>query len=325
MKIRSEIYKRASASLSDLRTQFVSVTTMPMEKRAPLQNASTPQILVDFATRLPPWMSAVPSIPQESAFARLSREIRAMAQVVSPTEKERAVRMDIVSRLQRQVSKTWPDAKVIPIGSYAQDLYSSSRYLSQLALSHDSDMDLFVKFPFEAESLRYLEQLYNVIESSSLAVPGSLNMVSSARVPIIKYTDSRGSGIQVDVSINNISATSSTEFIQRHLFKNPILRPLTIVLKQWLFQRQMNEVYSRGGLSSYALFLLILTVTHEREYSSDEDIGKTLFQFLKQWSHPTGFSKIIRPLEGPLEKPVRTWEDMYQPYLLCISVYMRLI
>jgi DNA polymerase sigma len=183
-----------------------------------------------------------------------------------------------------------------------------------------SDMDLFLSLPDELESIRHLEQLYALIESSYLALPGTLNMVSSARVPIIKYTDSSGSGIQIDVSINNVSATSSTEFIQRHLSESTLLRPLTLVLKQWLFQRKMNEVYSRGGLSSYALFLLILTITHQSDF--DGDIGRCLLEFLKKWSHLTAFSKIIRPLQEPIEKPIVTWEDMYEPYLLCTSLKM---
>ena len=191
-----------------------------------------------------------------------------------------------------------------------------------LVSSDESDMDLYVSLPHEGQSLHYLEQLYSVIKSSSLAAPESLNMVSSARVPIIKYTDSRGSGIQVDVSINNTFATSSTEFIQEHISANPVLRPLSLVLKQWLFQRKMNEVYSRGGLSSYALYLLILTIAHESNFDSNERLGQNLIQFLKRWSHPTAFSKIIRPLEAPLEKPIRTWEDMYQPFLLCILGFL---
>ena len=102
---------------------------MPLE-RAHHHDPSVQQVLVDFVTRLPPWMKLVPSLPSENALSRLSREIIAMAELVSPTDKERAIRGDIVERLQRRVRKTWPDAKVIPIGSYAQDLYTSSRHVS---------------------------------------------------------------------------------------------------------------------------------------------------------------------------------------------------
>jgi len=56
-----------------------------------------------------------------------------------------------------------------------------------------SDMDLFVQLD-EPESLENLETLYNALQSSSLAVPGSLVIVRCARVPIVKYTDALGSG-----------------------------------------------------------------------------------------------------------------------------------
>ena len=55
-------------------------------------------------------------------------------------------------------------------------------------------MDLFVRVPDIHESLESLEMLYNIVDSSSLASPGTLNIVRSARVPIVKYIDARGSG-----------------------------------------------------------------------------------------------------------------------------------
>jgi non-canonical poly(A) RNA polymerase PAPD5/7 len=121
--------------------------------------------------------------------------------------------------------------------------------------------------------------------------------------------------------MNNVSATSSTQFVQHHLSKSPVLRPLTMVLKQWLFQRKMNEVYTRGGLSSYALFLLVLTIVQQHNFASvcppDEAIGRYLLQFLRQWGAPTAFAEMIRPLRGPIEKSGLSWEDTYQPFSLC--------
>lgn len=88
------------------------------------------RILVDFETRLPPWMKLVPPSQAHeatSAFARLTQEITAFADLVSPTTKEKKVREMIIGRLQNEVRKIWSHAKVIPIGSYAQGLYTSSR------------------------------------------------------------------------------------------------------------------------------------------------------------------------------------------------------
>lgn len=193
----------------------------------------------------------------------------------------------------------------------------------------DSDMDLFVSVSSLPESAENLEFLYRAIEKSTLPSAGTLTIVRGARVPIIKYIDSGGSGIQVDISMNNGSATASTTFIQHHLSLFALLRPLTMVLKQWLFQRKMNEVYTRGGLSSYALFLLVLTIVHrhrfERIYPAEELVGRYLVQFLHQWSEPTAFSEIIRPLKSSLKKSDIHWGELYQPFLLCMDVFDLLI
>ena len=183
-------------------------------------------------------------------------------------------------------------------------------------------MDLFISVPNLAESLENLERLYQLIETTSdLAAEGTLTIVRGARVPIIKYIDSRGSGIQVDISMNNGSATASTSFIQHHLSITPLLRPLTMILKQWLFQRKMNEVYSRGGISSYALFLLVLRTVKQHqfeEYAPEELLGRYLVQFLQQWSAADAFEQVIRPLPSPTPKRL-DWVDSYQPDGLCMS------
>jgi non-canonical poly(A) RNA polymerase PAPD5/7 len=157
------------------------------------------------------------------------------------------------------------------------------------------------------------------LETSGLAAPGSLHIVRGARIPIIKFVDSGGSGVQVDISMNNGSAMASTSFIQHHLAQFPLLRPLTMVLKQWLFLRRMNEVYERGGLSSYALFLLVLTVVrqhrYERIFPSEELLGRYLMQFLRQWSAPSAFAQVIRPLQSPVEKSWGPSFDLCKTYL----------
>jgi DNA polymerase sigma len=100
--------------------------TMPPERLHPF-DLPIQRILVDLETRHPPWMKLV-SQSNESAFARLSNEIEALADLVSPTTKEKLVRTRIIERLELQVRRIWSSASVVPIGSYAQELYTSSRY-----------------------------------------------------------------------------------------------------------------------------------------------------------------------------------------------------
>ena len=95
------------------------------------------RILVDFETRLPPWMKLVTPQSHDSAYTRLSNEIAAFADLVSPTTKEKQVRQNIIDRLQGEVNQIWSNARVVPIGSYAQDLYTSSRYIYFLESSRE--------------------------------------------------------------------------------------------------------------------------------------------------------------------------------------------
>jgi len=80
----------------------------------------------------------------------------------------------------------------------------------------------------------------------------------------------------------------------------------------------MNEVYSRGGLSSYALFLLILTTVHRSpaimEFPAEERLGRYFVEFLRYWSTPEAVAEVIRPLNPPMDED---WPELFQPYGLC--------
>jgi len=63
----------------------------------------------------------------------------------------------------------------------------------------------------------------------------------------------------------------------------PALRPLTLVLKQLLVERGLNDPYS-GGLSSFGLVLLIAFVLHQRRQRNGdgaENLGEALEEFLR--------------------------------------------
>lgn len=100
-------------------------------------------------------------------------------------------------------------------------------------------------------------------------------------MPIIKLTDKR-SDIRVDISFNVKNGVKSAELIlvSRFLFQKwmrksnfdsfqhymkefPALAKLVFVLKQFLLQRNMNEVFT-GGISSYSLILMTVSFLQVR-------------------------------------------------------------
>jgi non-canonical poly(A) RNA polymerase PAPD5/7 len=79
----------------------------------------------------------------------------------------------------------------------------------------------------------------------------------SHQVPIIKLTD-KETDVKVDISFNMSNGVKSAELIKTFRKKFPALGKLVLVLKQFLLQRDLNEVFT-GGISSYSLILMTVS------------------------------------------------------------------
>jgi len=76
-------------------------------------------------------------------------------------------------------------------------------------------------------------------------------------VPIVKLTD-KMSDVKVDISFNMRNGVKSAELIKDFKQRFPVLSKLVLVLKQFLLQRDLNEVFT-GGISSYSLILMTIS------------------------------------------------------------------
>lgn len=70
--------------------------------------------------------------------------------------------------------------------------------------------------------------------------------------------------VPVDISFDDgaHAGIASSKYVQDFLLRSPEAYPLTVVLKELLAQRGLNEPFS-GGLSSYSLVLLVITVLQQ--------------------------------------------------------------
>lgn len=64
-------------------------------------------------------------------------------------------------------------------------------------------------------------------------------------------------GVKMDISFNGKNSVRSAELVQHYMSVYPMLNKLVFVLKQFLAQRNANEVF-HGGLSSYSLVLMVV-------------------------------------------------------------------
>lgn len=64
--------------------------------------------------------------------------------------------------------------------------------------------------------------------------------------------------MQVDISFNMSNGVKSAELIKTYIEQFPVLPKLVYVLKQFLLERDLNEVFT-GGISSYSLILMCIS------------------------------------------------------------------
>lgn len=85
----------------------------------------------------------------------------------------------------------------------------------------------------------------------------SIKVLDKASVPIVKLVDKK-TEIKVDISFNMSNGVKSAELIKTYMEQFPVLSKLVYVLKQFLLERDLNEVFT-GGISSYSLILMCIS------------------------------------------------------------------
>jgi len=118
-------------------------------------------------------------------------------------------------------------------------------------------------------------------------------VLDMARVPIIKFTD-RETKIKVDISFNMLSGISSAELVKFLKRKYPYLEKLVMVLKQFLHQRGLNEVFT-GGISSYSLTILCTSFLqlHPRDvFHEKTNLGVLLLEFFELYGLRFNYTQI---------------------------------
>uniref|UniRef100_A0A3B3ZZG8 Terminal nucleotidyltransferase 4A n=1 Tax=Periophthalmus magnuspinnatus TaxID=409849 RepID=A0A3B3ZZG8_9GOBI len=231
---------------------------------------------------------------------------------MSPRPEEEAMRRDVVNRIEGVIKDLWPSSKVEIFGSFSTGLYLPT-----------SDIDLVVFGKWDHPPLQELEQ---ALKQHNVAGPYSIKVLDKASVPIIKLTDHE-TEVKVDISFNVETAVKAAQFIKGYLKKYPVLPPLIFVLKQFLLQRDLNEVFT-GGISSYSLILMAISFLqlHPRidTRRSNINLGILLIEFFQLYGHDFNYMKTgIRVKNGGAylckEEMLKTMGSGSRPSMLCIE------
>lgn len=255
-----------------------------------------------------PWR--IPGFVYGRGIIGLHQEIEQFYHYVLPTPAEHAIRNEVVLRIEAVVHTIWPNAVVEIFGSFRTGLFLPT-----------SDIDLVVLGLWEKLPLRTLE---TELIARGIAEPSSVRVLDKASVPIIKLTD-RESQVKVDISFNMQSGVQSAELIKDYKQQYPLLAKLVLVLKQFLLQRDLNEVFT-GGISSYSLILMCISFLqlHPRQIHNEANLGVLLLEFFELYGRKFNYMKIGISIKNggryiPKEDLQREMVDGHRPSLLCIE------
>uniref|UniRef100_A0A3B4WLL2 Terminal nucleotidyltransferase 4A n=1 Tax=Seriola lalandi dorsalis TaxID=1841481 RepID=A0A3B4WLL2_SERLL len=243
----------------------------------------------------------------------LHEEVMDFYNFMSPRPEEAAMRKEVVNRIEMIIKELWPTADVQIFGSFSTGLYLPT------------DIDLVVFGKWERPPLQELEQ---ALRKHNVAEPFSIKVLDKATVPIIKLTDQE-TEVKVDISFNVETGVKAASFIKDYVKqKYPVLPYLIFVLKQFLLQRDLNEVFT-GGISSYSLILMVISFLQQLHPRIDarnpnENLGVLLIEFFELYGRHFNYLKTgIRIKNGGAyiakEEIMKAMTNGYRPSMLCIE------
>ena len=267
-----EDYRRPPCSPLDM-TQHDMHSTIPtipiLSPLTPVESLPFNRVrrhsMAHIMARLTPWKLQ----DYNNSVIGLHHEIVDFYNYMMPLPGEKRMRSELVSHIRSLVQARIPGSRLEVFGSCSTQTYLPT-----------SDIDLVIFGESGGEPLKLVEE---ELVSAGLADAKEIKLLDKVTVPVIRFTELT-TRVRIDISYNMHSGPEAANLIKKFIKNYPPLSKLLVVIKQFLLQRDFNEVFS-GGLSSYALTLLLVSFMqlHPRRMATDVDanLGVLLIEFFE--------------------------------------------
>ncbi|OWA51000.1 Non-canonical poly(A) RNA polymerase PAPD5 [Hypsibius exemplaris] len=228
---------------------------------------SSPSTSSRVANSWTPWKA--PSKRFSHGSVGLHEEIEDFYAWIVGTPAEARMRQHVVDEISALIKRLYPAAKVDTFGSFKTGLYLPN-----------SDLDLIVFGKWQ--QLPFVSLQEELIKTRICTREG-VKILDKTTVPILKITHEY-TGLKVDVSFNMVNGINTATYLNNFASNYPCMPKLFLLLKQYLYQRDLNEVFT-GGISSYALAVMLINFLqqHPRMHANDGthlNLGVLLLEFL---------------------------------------------
>ena len=209
----------------------------------------------------------------------LSEEIARYARGLVHTMEQKSVLFNVmIGRVAEVVSRVLPGAEIFPYGSFMTGLCIPTSDLDLVCCIGGGGPDgLQLAFRTLTEALRGKSWLE------------SIKAIETSKVPVIKVV-SKKEHISTDISFTSYSynwslshyGLQSVRLVNSFLCETPKLLPLTLILKEFLYEKGLNMPFN-GGLSSYCLTIMIKTFLTIHDRTGTKSTGEALVDFLRYY------------------------------------------
>jgi DNA polymerase sigma len=199
-------------------------------------------------------------------------EISELARQATPTQSEIATVQAAVHAVDTAARAVWPAARAVLFGSQATGLALPGGDLDIVVLGVGPQLQRAAT-GFTAGQRRvlseHLEDLLDALRRGG-ALLSSVQIID-AKIPIIKcliQTSRAGPALPADISFGAANGAAAVKFLRRQILAVPPLRPLSLVVKAFLRDRGLNEVFT-GGIGSYAVVNMVLAHLQREGFKAD--------------------------------------------------------
>jgi non-canonical poly(A) RNA polymerase PAPD5/7 len=225
----------------------------------------------------------IPVLITADIFHRLHKEIVDFYSHVKPRDFESIIRTKLVDDLRSKLkgSRDYSATNIHSFGSFPAGLYLPTADMDLVCVSDEFMRTGSARF---GRNKSFYHKFGNFIQRQGLAVDGSLEIITGAKVPLVKYID-KLTGLKVDISFENTTGLVANRTFQDWKTQFPAMPILVTLIKHLLAMRGLNEPVN-GGIGGFSVTCLVVSLlqnmpqVQSRTMIPEHHLGEIFMEFL---------------------------------------------
>lgn len=219
---------------------------------------------------------------------------------MKPQKFEQVVREELLHRLQYEVEHWKAGCEIHCFGSFAAGLYLPTADMDVVVISREFKERGRRTVGHSSNSMHSLARY---LQDHGIADHGSVEVISKAKVPLIKFVD-RITSLRVDMSFENETGLVANHTFQSWKQEYPAMPIVATLIKQFLMMRGLNEVVN-GGLGGFSVTCLVTSLLQNmprvrtKEIVPEHHLGEILLEFLDLYGNQLDLSRTGIQMQPP--------------------------